>query len=173
MSTIIIVLGNSDRNVMKSRVDRAIEYYKSIPKYFYDESLNMRFENNVYILFSGGKSKKENISEAEIMNEMVSEIEIENNKRIFEYNSKNTYENLVNSKNIIQGLFKNGVADFNPNIVICTSKFHVQRSMLMAKIVFESYNIKYIYTQEEITQQQKISEMKAISVFVNSIFPVD
>lgn len=78
-----------------------------------------------YIILSGGKGEGENISEAECMRRILINEGIDDEKLILEDKSTNTYENLVNSKKIIEDKnFK--------DVLIVSNKFHLRRAKLIS-----------------------------------------
>ena len=73
---------------------------------------------------SGGKGKNEIISEAEAMKNYLLESGIEEKNVLVENKSKNTYENIKFSNNLID--------DKNANIGFSTTNYHVLRAGLIA-----------------------------------------
>lgn len=132
----IVLLGNNTVEISKKRADRVIEY------------LNHHITKNIIVICSGGTLLEETTkTESEYMKDLItnkSDVRI-----ILENESRNTYENLQNSKTII---FKE--QDKNQEIIlsICTSKSHIQRACLLSYKIFRYPHIilNYIYTNEEI-----------------------
>ncbi|GFR35773.1 YdcF family protein [Thermobrachium celere] len=92
-----------------------------------DEGLRLLKEGKVnYIIVSGGKGQGESIEEAEAMKEYLLTKGIDKEKILTEAKSKNTYENLKYSKQIME---KKNLK----SAVIVSNKFHLFRSMLVAK----------------------------------------
>lgn len=92
-----------------------------------DEGLRLLKEDKVkYIIASGGKGQGESIEEAEAMKEYLLSKGIVEDKILVEGSSKNTYENLKYSKEIMES--KN-----LKSAIIVSNKFHLLRSMLVAK----------------------------------------
>lgn len=88
-----------------------------------------------YIILSGGKGEDEGISEAECMKRILIEQGIESDKLILEDQSKDTYENLVNSQKIMK--------DKNLNrAIIVSNKFHLRR----AKMISEKLKLEASYS---------------------------
>lgn len=114
--------------------------YGQDPSPFLKERLNeaIRLYNSGYagyIIVSGGQGKGENISEAEAMKIYLIEKGIKKEKIIKENISKNTYENLNNSKQIMDKMhFKTAI--------IVSNKFHLFR----AKTVAEKLKINSTYS---------------------------
>lgn len=112
----IIVLGAQVRKdgpsvVLRYRLDRAIDYLNENP--------------NTICIVSGGKGKNEPYSEAEGMEKYLLENGIKQNRIILENKSKNTVENIQNSKGLME-LEYQGVG-------IVTNNFHLFRATRIAK----------------------------------------
>lgn len=87
-------------------------------------------------VLSGGKGDNEGISEAECMYRYLIEKGIEESRLIKEDQSADTYENLTNTKKIINEY------NLNEKIAIVTSEYHEYRSSLIARTIgMESYAI--------------------------------
>jgi len=112
----IIVLGNSTREeeidgIMKNRLEKALEIYGKNQK--------------TKIILSGGKEEK-GISEAQKMRRYLEKWGLTEEIFILEEQSRNTFENLKNSKEIIiKHQFK--------NIALITSDYHLKRASMIAK----------------------------------------
>ena len=119
----IIILGCQIRKdgkltpLLKSRVDRAIEFSKM-----------QKDKEGKSIIFvpSGGKGDDEIISESQAMKNYLKEQGIKDEYILTEDKSKNTYENIKFSTKIIKE--KNE----NPNIAFSTTNYHVFRTGLIA-----------------------------------------
>ena len=104
--------------LLKSRVDRAVEFAK------------MQKEasgKDIIFIPSGGQGSNEVISEAEAMQKYLLSQGIKKENIMIENKSKNTYENMKNSYNLIK---KNKQG----NICFSTSNYHVFRSGVTANI---------------------------------------
>lgn len=104
-------------NLLKSRVDRAIEFR------------NMQKENtgkDLIFVPSGGKGNDEIMTEAEAMSNYLLEQGIEKNKILIEDKSKNTYENIEFSNKLITDKNK------DVKIVFSTTNYHVLRAGILA-----------------------------------------
>lgn len=104
--------------------------YGSEPSPFLKERLNeaIRLYNNgyaKYIIVSGGQGKGEYISEAQAMENYLVSKGIPNKYIIKEDTSKNTYDNLNNSKQIMN---KNNIK----SAIVVSNKFHLFRSKMVA-----------------------------------------
>ena len=118
----VIILGCRIRKdgsltpLLKGRVDKAIDFSK-----MQKEATG----KDIIFIPSGGKGNDEVTSEAEAMEKYLLEQGIKKNKIIIENKSKNTYENMKFSKEII---------DNNKEGKVCfsTTKYHVFRSLVTA-----------------------------------------
>ncbi|NQD64394.1 YdcF family protein [Bacillus haikouensis] len=79
------------------------------------------------VVVSGGQGEGESIPEAEAMGIYLMEHGISEDRIIYEKTSTTTFENLLNSKKILN---QKGFKD--PNILIVTSDYHVVRAMMLA-----------------------------------------
>ncbi len=101
--------------LLKGRVDKAIE--------FRNKQLKETGKDLVFIP-SGGKGNDEIISEAEAMKKYLLEQGIDENNILIDSKSKNTYENIKFSYELIKKK--------NANIVFSTTNYHVLRAGLIA-----------------------------------------
>ena len=113
----IIVLGAQVREdgpsvVLKYRLDAAIDYLNE--------------NSDTVCIVSGGQGVNEPFSEAEGMAEYLMENGIDENRILLEDKSKNTVQNIQNSKEIMEETY-NGVG-------IVTNNFHVFRATQIAKV---------------------------------------
>ena len=109
--------------LLKSRVDRAIEFSKM------QKSATGK---SIVFVPSGGKGSLEIISEAEAINKYLLDQGISKDSILIENKSKNTYENIKFSNELIKKTNKNA------NIAFSTTNFHVFR----AGIIASNQNIK-------------------------------
>jgi uncharacterized SAM-binding protein YcdF (DUF218 family) len=112
----IIVLGAQVREsgpsvVLQYRLDAAIDYLNKNP--------------DTICIVSGGQGVNEPFSEAEGMAKYLLENGIEKDRILLEDESRNTVQNIQNSKDIMEELY-NGVG-------IVTNNFHVFRAVQLAK----------------------------------------
>ena len=112
----IIVLGAQVREsgpsvVLQYRLDAAIDYLNKNPY--------------TICIVSGGQGVNEPFSEAEVMAKYLLENGIENDRILLEDESRNTVQNIQNSKDIMEESY-NGVG-------IITNNFHVFRAVQLAK----------------------------------------
>ncbi|WP_315080855.1 YdcF family protein [uncultured Clostridium sp.] len=135
----IVVLGAGLNNgsqlsyILKSRLDSALQCINE-------------FNNNSYIVVSGGKGNDERISEAEAMKKYLIEEGISEDKILMENQSKNTYENFKYSKKIIEDHSKKSIDNLSVKIV--TTDFHGFRSKMLAKR--NGYKEVNLYTNKTI-----------------------
>ena len=102
--------GNQVTRLLGDRIDKAIELYRKDP-------------TPPYMIPSGGKGSDEAISEAQAMKGYLLEKDIPGEKILLEDQSKNTLENLKNSKAIIDG------REGRTYTAIVTSNYHVYRAL--------------------------------------------
>ena len=114
-----VILGGGIRNgtvqpVLRSRLDAAVEYHSKNP--------------NAVLVVTGGTGRGEEFSEAFAMESYLLSKGVPQNKIFREDEALTTFENIRNSKNILEGLF-----DEAYTAVIITSDFHVYRASRFAK----------------------------------------
>jgi len=102
--------GNQVTRLLGDRIDKAIELYRKDP-------------TPPYMIPSGGKGSDEAISEAQAMKGYLLEKDIPEEKILLEDQSKNTFENLKNSKAIIDA------REGRKYTAIVTSNYHVYRAL--------------------------------------------
>jgi len=115
----LIVLGakvNGDRPsaMLRYRLDEAIKYYDEHP--------------TTTIVVTGGQGPDEDYPEAHVMKNYLLEFNVPENKIIVEDKSTSTFENLLNTREII--------GDDN-SIGVVTNNFHIYRSSMICYRVFE------------------------------------
>jgi uncharacterized SAM-binding protein YcdF (DUF218 family) len=157
----IIVLGNSNDDVVKKRVMAAFEYYK-----------NLSPNEEVKIIFSGGGKKSVYSTEADIMYYFATnELKINPEKCIIENKSMNTYENIRFSIKLLKdlGWFNTTFASLTQHtFTICTSTFHIKRALLIAmSLIPKNCNLNVIHTNEEVLTAQHNSELFLINEYLN------
>jgi len=151
---IIIVLGIRKKSVMKKRVDRALDEYKKLKKN----------SNKIYLLLSGGSSDGVSKPEGSIMMYNYVKENFNGVNLVVEKKSRNTIENLMNCKKIISDNYNKK----DVNIIVCTSSFHVKRTIIIAKLIFnEEYNIKFIHTNEHVCKKEIDKEMQILLQTLN------
>ncbi|WP_283679211.1 YdcF family protein [Lentilactobacillus sp. Marseille-Q4993] len=123
----IIVLGTKIRRgglspVLKSRVDKAIEYYQKSPE-------------KTKIVVSGAKGKYEPYSEAFGMAQYLAEQGIPADRILLEDKSHTTFQNMQFSKQLIEMDWYWGNHTSQPTIIFTTNNFHVFRGAIYARKV--------------------------------------
>ncbi len=123
----IIILGCSIRKdgtptpLLKARVDSAVEFGK--------KQFEKTGKHAVFVP-SGGQGSDEVVSEAKAMENYLLSIGIPKNQILMEDKSKNTFENMKFSKELI----KNNTNDFeNQKIAFSTTNYHVFRGYVLVK----------------------------------------
>ena len=108
--------GEKVGNVLKSRLDQAIKYYK--------------LNNKTNIIVSGGQGKDEIISEAEAMYRYLIENGVNPNQIIKEDKATTTLENIKFSKEILKNR-----GDEDKKVLIVTNEFHLYRAMIIGDML--------------------------------------
>lgn len=119
---IVLVSGIRSEEVpplLKSRLDKGIEYYHKNPK--------------AKIVVSGGKGLDEPVSEAFAMRKYLKSQNISDNQILFEDRSTTTYENMLFSKKLIYEDWLD--KESSPSIIFSTNNYHVLRGSLYAQRV--------------------------------------
>ena len=108
--------GQRVSKLLSDRIDKALDVYHKDP-------------TPPFLIPSGGQGDDEKVSEASAMAAYIKEKGIPEDKIIIEDRSKTTYENLLNSKKIIDE------RDGDKYIALVTSNYHVYRALRHAKKV--------------------------------------
>lgn len=148
--SVILVLGNNNKEVSLKRVDRALEYFKNCNT------------SDKYLMFSGGVSYP---TEAEYMKEYAISKGMNDDSIITESESRNTIENFQKSKEILDKNFKHGSC----SVIVCTSAFHIKRSMVLARMILVGYYTTFIHTQEVVSEIQCKNENDALVCCVRDL----
>lgn len=124
----IIVLGSGligDRvpPLLASRIDKGIEMYKR----------QLQKGHSSKIIFTGAKGDDEKVSEGLAMWKYAKDKEIPAEHMIIEDQAVNTYENLSNSKKLLEEDYK--AIEKQYRCIIVTNNFHLFRSLIWARIV--------------------------------------
>lgn len=118
-NVIVLGAGLDGYNVgktLKSRLDKAIEYYK--------------LNEDANIIVSGGQEEDELISEAEAMYRYLIENGVEKEKIIKEDKATTILENIIYSKEVLKNLNHEG-----EKVLIVTNEFHITRAMIIANLL--------------------------------------
>ncbi len=113
-----LIHGDQVPPLLQNRIRKGYEYYQI----FKEKNPQIK------MIFSGGQGSNETISEAEAMYHFACGIGLPAEDGILEKESKNTYQNLLYSKSIIEQA-KNTTA----SILFVTSQYHVFRAALYSK----------------------------------------
>ncbi len=160
-STFIIVLGNSDPKYYEERVDRGME---SFIKLYDRDEINNRDEintlkNKTYVIMTGCSKESTKMKEYAVKKygEIYASFIIEEKK------SLNTYQNLVFSKQIIESM-----CCFY-SVIVCTSTFHINRSLVLSHLVFPKHSVQTIHTRSEIPDDIREREKMLLANLLESI----
>jgi len=169
MISFTIVLGNSNIQILNSRLNKGIsEFFKT--KNYEDEEDVYGIHN--FIILSGrgngiNFNDKTYSSEAEYMFEYVSKY-IQTKYIILESNSNNTFENLTNCYKLISNRYPIHQYNGNIHVNICTSSFHIKRSLVIATLLNKNnYNLNFFHTNEKFTEDINKKELKHLDNFLN------
>ena len=110
------------------------------------------------IVFSGGSGliNKQNISHSDLAKKFFHKFKIDTEKIIFESKSRNTYESILYSKEIIN-------PDINQNWLLITSAFHMRRSINIGK----KLNWKFIPYAVDFNETKKIKFIPSLNILNN------
>ena len=161
---IIIVLGNRNHKIMKSRMDCAIEEYRRTPDSYYD-MIDKKYIKCKCFLFSGGSS--DGVSRptgAEMMKEYAIQNGIKEEHIILENKSRTTVENIIETKKILEDI--NLIELFVPKLTICTSSSHISRALVISKF-YLCYDMSFIHTNENVSINEKTRENILTINFIN------
>lgn len=111
------VKGRTVSRALKNRLDTAFKYLQENPQ--------------TTVIVSGGQGRGEEITEALAMRNYLADKGIDTERILLEDKSVNTYENLVNSRRIIDSRETSGSASVK--VIIVTNKFHVFRALSLAR----------------------------------------
>jgi hypothetical protein len=169
MTNIIMILGNSNPEILNKRLERGIQEFYKLKNPYEDEEIV--YGINTLILLSGkGTGIKVNNkiydTEADYMLEYVSQ-KVQKKYILIENLSNNTIENLINSYDILNKLYKDSF--FNRiNLTICTSSFHLKRTIVLSKILNkDNFTLKYIHTNELFSEEENKRELRHLDNFLN------
>lgn len=146
----LIVLGGGVKGEEPSpslalRLDKAIEYHEKNP--------------NAVIVVSGGLGTQERIPEAEAMKRYLVSGGVDENSIIKEENSRNTRENFINSKSILENRF----GGRRYTVCFITSTYHIFRSNITAhKKGFRNINHLHARTNPISLPMEYIRECAAL-----------
>ena len=108
------------------------EYPSAMLQYRLESTYDYYLKHSeITVVVTGGQGNDEEYPEAYVMKNTLVEMGVPANKIIQEEKSTNTFENLDNTKKMIN----NGVKDYQVGVV--TNDFHIYRSNMICKRVFE------------------------------------
>lgn len=156
MINVILVLGISDFNILNMRLDRAIQEYRSFQQNFHPEEGE---HQNFYLMISGCGRKRSH----EYMFEYISKY-VDPKYIIVEDKSMTTYENLTFSFKILEEMFQSNNSFYSKiNVIICTSSFHIKRTIVLTKLLDKgNFDFKFIHTNEPVPNFLELQERKNI-----------
>jgi uncharacterized SAM-binding protein YcdF (DUF218 family) len=174
----ILLLGNSDVSVCQQRCNVAANYFKLYCKPKIDEETGT-IHSTARIICSGGipiNIDGNTMTEAEYMSYyLIREYGVNKHDIILEKLSRNTEENMTMCKDLFTKgkLIKPTTQDnWVSQITICSSKFHIKRALVIAQHVFFNSgvgNIKVIYTDEFVSEDTFIKEIKLIDQYLAKV----
>ena len=152
-TTFIIVLGNSNPKYYEERVNRGMESFIKL----YNEPNNPN--NKTYVIMTGGNNESKKMKEYAVKTygEMYASCILEETKSI------NTYQNLVFAKQIIESM-----CCFY-SVIVCTSTFHINRSLILSHLVFPNHSVQTIHTRSEIPEDRREREKMLLANLLESI----
>ena len=161
MINVVLILGISDIKILNKRLDRAIEQYKSFEKDFYPQEGD---QQNFYFMISGCGRKRTH----EYMFEYASKY-IDPRYIIVEGKSMTTYQNLVFSFEMLENTFQCNTTLYSKvNITICTSSFHIKRTIILTNLLSKgNFDFNFIHTNEPVTKSLELQEEKNIFNLLN------
>lgn len=140
----VIVLGSSNPKTCEERVARAVEYFDTCIPYVDPDTY---VEVPTAMLIFCGKGNAES-SEAKVMFDHAVKLGVNPDSCIIEDKSMNTHDNIVQTISKLDelGWFKTTVI-FRYKFIICTSKFHANRSFIVARHLLYPYgSVRIIHT---------------------------
>ena len=163
----IIILGNRKRDIMEKRVNRALKEFYSSP---YE---HVEAPNSIVIkmlLFSGGSS--DGVSKPEgavMMNDFALSKGVDMKFMAVEDKSRTTVENLVNCKKFLALNHRYEHLGFRPKLTICTSSFHMRRTVVLAKLILPEYELSFIHTEEEVPVKTQHHEWNLLRRYLDNM----
>lgn len=157
-ATFIIVLGNSNPKYYEERVNRGMESFIKLYNQNTQNTQNTQ-NNKTYVIMTGGNNESKKMKEYAIKTygEMYASCILEETKSI------NTYQNLIFSKQIIDSM-----CSFY-SVIVCTSTFHIDRSLVLAHLVFPKQTIRTIHTRSPIPEDRREREKMLLANLLEMI----
>lgn len=140
MQYLIVFSNNKNKYVIRKRINCAIQEFNSTPAEYFN-----RYTGSIdiikYIIISGPiDDENYNYLKKKIGERFI----------ILETVSKCTIDNLTECKKLIETVLYPSTLYPQPDIVMCTSTFHIKRVIVLAKLIYGGYNIKFIHTNEQL-----------------------
>ena len=167
---IIIVLGNSKEDVMRARVKRAVDEFNAEDELCEFDDNGGKIKPIRTILCSGGSSRGLS-AESIKMKEYAIQLGMNEHDVNIETDSRNTIENLQFSRKLINDVYKKETfASFPPTLVICTSSFHIKRTIVLANMTIgRDYDLKFIHTNETVSNESQQHEWMLLMKSIDSL----
>eukprot|EP00164_Ancoracysta_twista_P001815 GFYU01002384.1.p1 GENE.GFYU01002384.1~~GFYU01002384.1.p1 ORF type:complete len:191 (-),score=17.73 GFYU01002384.1:394-966(-) len=175
----IIVLGNSDPDISKRRVDRAVEEFYKSPHENVDPVTKCRTRRKI-LLFSGAccsngsgmyvpgsRKVKAKVAEGTMMMQHARKQGVDDWFMYAETESRTTMENLSNCKALIESLYPQPMEGGSTRLTICTSTFHVKRTMVLSQYLLPQYQTRFIHTREIVPADVQAHEWKILNHTLN------
>lgn len=142
MLDVIIVLGNSRTDIMEERLARAFREFNVV--YYDDETMRQK------IIIPTGTP-----TESNYMTNRIIETGISRDCIIVDSNARNTIDNIVNSRALIEAHL---LVPYR--IIVCTSSFHIARTIVICGLVMGKFMeiVKFIHTNETVSSEEKQRE---------------
>lgn len=162
--TVIIVLGNANKEIMEKRIDRALSFFNSTKDKDCFSEYTWKMEISTHILMCGGTK---GCGLASTMKKYAVSQGIDEKFIMMESESKTTVENLSNARNILNKF------SYKPHVIVCTSSFHLKRSAVITKFLFNDYMTEFIHTEETPSEEEVKVEKKHLDKFLVSILSLN
>lgn len=155
---VILVIGTDNDLISKKRIDRAIEYFRSVKAEYIDEET---YDGHIltYIMFCGKVDQYVNYALSQgIDKKFLLEVK---------QNTDNTVENILFAKKIIDDIQKR--TEYDIKIILCTSSFHIKRTFMITRTFMNDYMSEFIYTNEPIENSVQVQETFLLDQFLEQI----
>lgn len=155
-----IVLGSSDKKILRARVERAVQLVQeceySSSTLLHDSEDSWGKNTNSIMIFSGISPEAENMRN--IARTLLRE-DFPDYALILENTSRNTWENIVNSRDLMYKLRLNRF-DMT-NVTVVSSAFHIPRVQIICDALLskDEFIITCVPTDEPITEYRRTNEI--------------
>jgi len=152
----ILILGGATNPYLSAEFNQ-IQFNSSAERLVESITLIKKY-TDAKIIFSGGAGyiNKPTMDHAKVAKQFYAQIGLDTNKIIFENKSRNTYENILFSKYIVN-------PKKNESWIVITSAFHMNRAMFIG----EKINWKLTPYAVDFTQSKKIKFIPNINILNN------